>query len=324
MKSERSSFGFAFVGLVFGGRNGVEHHLEGDDRPFGIERFADARVQLPEPADDVLRPELAASPNGPDAGTLARRGRLAPPSSLRRARPEAPWRRAWRRRHRRRAAPFDRRPSPSAFALPADSRGRDALVVFARPEKHLPDFEKRDVAQGPACIALRGGDEARNEARAHVGKLRRDRIGERERRRTAAEQFRRGLRPTTRSPPRAAKARRARFGQPRTLLQERQHGLWHALIEPGQWGRRRAVDAGDAQNLLDDVGLDQHVRTPRRRKTFPSATSKPRRVRVASPSSRDVDADQPLDLAVGEGRANAAVAEGRRQIMAKVRRRRSW
>src|SRR5271166_2407276 len=39
-------------------RNSVERDLEGDDRPFGVERFARARMQLSKPADDVLWPEL--------------------------------------------------------------------------------------------------------------------------------------------------------------------------------------------------------------------------------------------------------------------------
>src|SRR5208282_2950397 len=38
--------------------NCVEDDLEGDDRPLGVERFQGARMQLTEPADDGLRPEL--------------------------------------------------------------------------------------------------------------------------------------------------------------------------------------------------------------------------------------------------------------------------
>ena len=88
--------------------------------------------------------------------------------------------------------------------------GRDALVVFARAEKDLPDLEQRDVAQGPAGVALGGGDETRNEARAHVGEVGCDRIGERERRRRRRRTVPPRLwRRTTRSPPRAAKARPA-------------------------------------------------------------------------------------------------------------------
>src|SRR5208337_3264417 len=38
--------------------HGVENDLEGDDRPLGVERLAYAWMQLPEPADDILRPKL--------------------------------------------------------------------------------------------------------------------------------------------------------------------------------------------------------------------------------------------------------------------------
>src|SRR3984957_20937350 len=37
---------------------GVEWDLEGDDRPFGVERLARARVQLPKPSDNCLWSEL--------------------------------------------------------------------------------------------------------------------------------------------------------------------------------------------------------------------------------------------------------------------------
>ena len=89
---------------------------------------------------------------------------------------------------------------PAAAPIPAflarlgaaapHSRSRDALVIFARAEKHLADLEQRDVAQAPAGVALDRRDEARDEARAHVGEIGCDRVGERERPRAAAEQFR--------------------------------------------------------------------------------------------------------------------------------------
>ena len=68
--------------------------------------------------------------------------------------------------------------------------GSDALVIFARAKKDLADLEQRDVAHTPAGVALGRRDEARDEARTHVGEIGRDRVGQRERPRAAAEQFR--------------------------------------------------------------------------------------------------------------------------------------
>ena len=182
------------------------------------------------------------------------------------------------------------------------SRGRDALIVFARSEKDLPDFEQRNVAQGPARVALGGGDEARNETRAHVGKVGCDRVGERERRRAAAEQFGRRLR-DERPGDRLAQRKRGQraLGEPRALLHERQHRFGHAVVEPRQGRGRRAVDAGDAQNLLDDVGLDLDVRPPRRDndRSIADAEAEAGQDRLAL-VARDVDAKQPLDFAIGE------------------------
>ena len=56
----------------------------------------------------------------------------------------------------------------SLGAAAPHSRSRDALVIFARSKKHLPDLEQRDVAQATAGVALDRRDQARNEARAHV------------------------------------------------------------------------------------------------------------------------------------------------------------
>ena len=67
--------------------------------------------------------------------------------------------------------------------------GRHALVRVAGAEEDLSDLEQGDVGQRPARVALRRGDEAGNEARPHVGKVRGDRIGERELRLAAAEQL---------------------------------------------------------------------------------------------------------------------------------------
>ena len=81
--------------------------------------------------------------------------------------------------------------------------------------------------------------------------------------RAAAEQFRCGFgdeRPGHRLAERE-RGERA-LGEARPLLHERQHGFRHAIVEPGQGRGRRAVDAGDAQDLLHDIGLDLDVGAP--------------------------------------------------------------
>ena len=76
---------------------------------------------------------------------------------------------------------------------------------------------------------------------------------------------------------RAERGERA-LGEPRALLHERQHRLRHAVVEPGQGSGRRAVDAGDAQDLLDDVGLHLDVGAPGGDENMrPSSTPKPSR-----------------------------------------------
>ena len=43
-----------------GRRDAVEDDFESGERAFGVERFDGARMQLAEPAEDILRPELQA------------------------------------------------------------------------------------------------------------------------------------------------------------------------------------------------------------------------------------------------------------------------
>ena len=70
--------------------------------------------------------------------------------------------------------------------------GRDELVLGPVALEHLADLEQRDVRKAAIGIGLRRGDQARQQARPHVGEIGRDRIGERELGLSAAEQF--GLR----------------------------------------------------------------------------------------------------------------------------------
>ena len=83
---------------------------------------------------------------------------------------------------------------------------------------------------------------------------------------------------------------------------KRQHRPRHALVEPGQGRGRRAVDAGDAQDLLDDIGLDLHVRAPGGDENMgpldAEAQSAEDRLALVA---RDIDAEEPLHFAIREG-----------------------
>src|SRR4029077_18903526 len=152
-------------------RNGVERDLEGDDWSFGVERLARARVQLPKPSDNRLWPELEGR------RTSRMQERPAAGDDLDRVRVHAEPR---EKRHRV-ALGVEDVYEPAAAPIPAflaslgaaapHSRSRDELVVFARSKKALPDLEQRDVARAAAGVALDRHDEARNEARAHVGEI---------------------------------------------------------------------------------------------------------------------------------------------------------
>ena len=54
----------------------------------------------------------------------------------------------------------------------------------------LADLEQGDVAEAAVGVALRRREQARQQARAHVGEVGGDRVGERELGVAAAEQFR--------------------------------------------------------------------------------------------------------------------------------------
>ena len=79
-------------------------------------------------------------------------------------------------------------------------------------------------------------------------------------------------------------------------------GLGDALVEPGQGGGRGAVDPGDSQDLLDHVGLHLHVRAPGGDENMGplDAEAQPAEDRLAL-FARDVDAEEPLHFAIGEG-----------------------
>src|SRR5215831_11979524 len=145
-------------------------------------------MQLAEMAEHVLRPDL----------DRARAARMEP---------------GWRARYglqrlHRRAGGGERRIGVAlgveevdlaGFAGPvaADARGlgeraahascgRDLLLRLVALED-LADLEQGDIREAAVGVLLRRGDEAGNETRPHVGKVRRNRIGERKVALAAAE-----------------------------------------------------------------------------------------------------------------------------------------
>ena len=82
---------------------------------------------------------------------------------------------------------------PAAFASARRTPlGRGELILGLVAAEHLSDLEQRHVGKAAVGVLLRGGDQAGNQARPHVGKVGRDRIGERKLGLAAAEQL--GLR----------------------------------------------------------------------------------------------------------------------------------
>ena len=85
-----------------------------------------------------------------------------------------------------RPMPFDGRKAV------AHAGGRDELILGLVALEDLADLEQRDIGEAAIGIGLRRGDEARQQARPHVGEIGGDRVGERQLGLSAAEQF--GLR----------------------------------------------------------------------------------------------------------------------------------
>ena len=129
----------------------------------------------------------------------------------------------------------------------------------------LADLEQGHVAKAAVGVALRRLHQARQQARAHVGEIRRDRIGQRQPPVAAAEQP--GLLPGDERPGdglhQPAHGERA-AGQPRALLDQGQDGLGHHVFQARQGLGLDAVDAGDADDLLDEIGLALDVGPPGR------------------------------------------------------------
>ena len=148
-----------------------------------------------------------------------------------------------------RAAPHRCRPDGLAFGLV----GGEAL----------PDFEQGHVAIAAVCVALGRFHEAGQQARAHVGEVRGDRIGKGQALVAASEQ--RGFIASNERPRHRldeAAGREKALGEPGALLDERQHRLGDARLDARQRLRLDAVDAGDTDDLFDEVGLALDVGPP--------------------------------------------------------------
>ena len=241
--------------------NALEDHFEGHQRALGVERFERARMQLAEIAEHVLRADLdRAAAAGMEPGRAARH-------DLQRLR-----RRAGRGEHRQRIGlgvegvdlAWPRRPVPPAAGRarePAPHAGRRGELVL-RPValEHLPDLEQRDVGIAAVGILLR-------RARRGPG-IRLGRMSERSAAIGLASASS-GLPPpkssacgletndqvTASTMPRAASARLALRVRIWIVGQHRLARVVAAL----ERRRRHAVDADDAHDLLDDVGLAMHV-----------------------------------------------------------------
>ena len=155
----------------------------------------------------------------------------------------------------------------------ANACRRDQLSLRSVAGEDLADFEQRQIRQAAIDIALRRGDETGQQARPHIGHVGRDRIGQRQlgmaaaiglrgHRRIAVEQF--GMRLRDERPRHglhhAARGQRA-LGAAGAQLHRRQHGFARILAA----AERRfghLVDAEDAHDLLDDVGLAVRVGAP--------------------------------------------------------------
>ena len=196
--------------------------------------------------------------------------------------------------------------TPGAGEAAPHARRCEALAGLGGVEEDLADFEQVLIAKPARGVAAGGRDEARQQARPHVGKIGGDRIGERQRRLAAAKRLRLLLGdegPGHRLDEALAGERAARVAG--ALLHHGQHGRRDAL---GARQRRRGhiVDADHAHDFLDDVGLALDVRAPARRGDMgdvgagaldaeAEALENLRRV-----FTRRVDAREPLGFAPGK------------------------
>jgi hypothetical protein len=143
--------------------------------------------------------------------------------------------------------------------------GLDGLAFRLVGREGLADLEQGHVAEPAVGVALRRPHQARQQARTHVGEIRRDGVGQRQPPVAAAEQP--GLLPGDEGPGdglhQPAHGKRP-AGEARALLDQGQDGLGHHVFQARQGLGRDAVEAGDADDLLDQIRLALDVGPPGR------------------------------------------------------------
>ncbi len=247
-----------------------QDHLEGGERPLDVERLERARMQLAEISEHILRADL-------DGAAAAR----MEPGRPARHDLQCLRRRSGCEQRRERVALHVESINVcgvllgrGARPMAADARRLGArathtarsgeLILRPVAAEDLSDLEQRRIGKAAVGILLRGGDQAGNEARPHVGEVGCDRIGERELRLAAAEQL--GVRLRDERPgdglDQAARGKRA-LALAIAQLDRRQHRLARSIAAVERC-RRHAVDADDAHDLFDDIGLAFDIRAPRR------------------------------------------------------------
>ena len=146
----------------------------------------------------------------------------------------------------------------------ANARGRHALVLRAIAQKGLADLEQRHIPGAAVGVALGGGDERGKQARAHVGEIGGDRIRERKLGLPAAEAF--GLLAADEGPGHGLHQSAGRK-RPARDAGAALHGAEFCRSKRlglRQRRRRHLVEADDAHDLLDEVGLALDVGAPAR------------------------------------------------------------
>ena len=148
-------------------------------------------------------------------------------------------------------------------AAPAHRRRAHALVCLAVSLEDLADLEQGGVAQALVRIALHSGNQSRQEGGPHVRQIRRDGVGQRQRRRAAAKERGAGLGNEGPGHGFHEPARRQRAPrETRALLQQGEDRLADGLLLAQQGRGDHAVEARDAQHLLHQIGLALHIGAP--------------------------------------------------------------
>ena len=263
--ADSSSTGLARVGFCLASGMRSRITSKAISGPSARERFQRARMQLAEIAEHVLRADLDGAGTSGMQPARRRRARSAAPASARRRPTSTANASALASSASAVAEPDQCRPMPLRGRKAVANAGcRDQLILRPVALEHLADLEQRHIGKAAIGIGLRRGDQTRQQARPHVGQIGRDRIGERELGLAAAEQF--GMRLGDERPrhrlDHAARGQRA-LGAAGAQLDRREDRLARR-VAAFERRHRHLVDADNAHDLLDDVGLAVHVGAPGR------------------------------------------------------------